>query len=254
MQSLDRFAKILKALAGADKGGLRLSQISRLSGLGLATTLRLLEALVEQGFAEADRDRKSFGLGPEMVFLGMAATRSFPVAELARDALLNLAGMTGDSAYFTLRSANHTICLDRVLGTYPVQTLTIQVGDQRPLGVGAASIAILATMSESDAEQVLRENQIAFEHFPEITADRIRSDVAAARQRGFSHTQNHVVPDVWAVSHAIRDPFGKAVGAVTTAAIMSRFKDGRLEFLHETTMKAAAEIEGRLSGQPSNLR
>ncbi|MFD1199886.1 IclR family transcriptional regulator [Brucella gallinifaecis] len=250
MQSLDRFAKILKALAGADKSGLRLSQVARLTGLGLPTTLRLLEALVKQGFAEADRDQKSFSLGPELVFLGMAATRSFPVAQLARDALLNLAGMTGDTAYLTLRSANHTICLDRVLGSYPVQTMTIQVGDQRPLGVGAASIAILATLTEAEADEILLQNQEAFKQFPDITTERIRNDVNKARTLGYAHTQNHVVPDVWAVAHAITDPFGKAIGAVTTAAIASRFKDDRLLFLHETAKIAATEIEKRITSHP----
>ncbi|MFT4115224.1 IclR family transcriptional regulator [Bradyrhizobium sp.] len=246
MQSLDRFVRILSVLASSGESGLKLTQVARAIDLSLATTMRLLEALIEQGFVSADRDNKTFNLGPELVFLGMAAEKAFPIVRIGRDALDDLAATTGDTAYLSLRSGNHTICVNRVLGSYPVQTLTIREGDRRPLGVGAASIAILATLSAAEADAMLVENESAIAKFPGITLERTRTEIAEARKQGYSFTQNHVVPDVWAVSHVVRSPFGNPLGAVTTAAIMSRFANGRLEFLLDATTRAASRIEERL--------
>ena len=40
-------------------------------------------------------------------------------------------------------SGADAVCIDRRLGSYPVKTLTVEVGTKRPLGIGAGSLAIL---------------------------------------------------------------------------------------------------------------
>lgn len=128
MQSLERFTSILRTLAESEGRWLKLSDVARSTGLGLPTTLRLLKALVAARFVDADTDSKTFALGPELVFLGLAAERNFSFAKRAEPEIERLARTTGNAAYLAIRSGDQLVCTSRAVGIYPVQALTIQVG------------------------------------------------------------------------------------------------------------------------------
>jgi DNA-binding IclR family transcriptional regulator len=142
-----------------------------------------------------------------------------------------------------MRDGGYSVCVERVLGHYPVQTLSINVGTRRPLGVGAGPVAVLAALPQDEVDELLRHHAAKIAKFPGLSVDRIRRDVADARMRGYAYTKGHVVKDVNAVGVAIKDAIGNPVGAVTLAAIASRFTGGRLEHVAEAVVNAVRDIE-----------
>lgn len=248
MQSVSRSASILRALASSPAQGARLSEIAQRCQLDKSTALRILEALSDQGLVSRDEDNKRFRLGIDLVFLGWSAARNFAIQEMARPVLDDLANITGDTAYLTLRSGNESVCADRVLGSYPIKTTTIDVGNRRPLGVGAGSVALLAGLPEEQSEEsIVAQDAAALAAFSGFTADDLRREVAASRQQGHSFTRSHVVPDVWGVGRWIRDPHGNTVGAVSMAAVSGRFANQRRDYLVSAVEMAAGQIEAALS-------
>lgn len=247
MQSVSRSASILRALASSPPEGARLSDIAPRCQLDKSTTLRILEALTAQGFVSRDDDSKRFRLGIDLVFLGWSAARNFAIQEVARPALDLLATTTGDTAYLTLRSGYESVCADRVLGSYPIKTTTIDVGNRRLLGVGAGSLALLAGLPKEQSDAILAHNEpLLAATFSGVTADGLRSGVQSARQQGHSFTRSHVVPDVWGVGRWIRDPHGNTVGAVSMAAVSGRFANQRSDYLVSAVEMAASQIEAAL--------
>jgi DNA-binding IclR family transcriptional regulator len=51
-----------------------------------------------------------------------------------------------------VRTGNDTLCVDRRIGSYPIQVLSIEVGARRPLGVSSAGVAILAAMPTPETQ------------------------------------------------------------------------------------------------------
>jgi DNA-binding IclR family transcriptional regulator len=246
MQSLDRFIAILRVMSAAEGRRLRLTEIAQTVGLSKATTLRLLTALRTEGLVDLKEEEKTFALGPQLVFLGLVASRHFQLNRIARPVLEQLAEATGDTAYLTLRDGAYSVCVDRVLGSYPVQTLSIDVGTRRPLGCGAGPVAVLATLPKQEADELIRRNAPRLAKFPGLTAERVRREVAEARVNGYAYTEGHVVQHVNAVAVAIKDAIGNPVGAVTLAAIASRFADGRLEEVAAAVTNAVRSVERAL--------
>jgi len=246
MQSLERSIGILRALAAAGIPELRLSDVARAVQLSKPTTSRILSALRQQGLVEESRETRTFRLGPELVFLGLSAAQNFRLTRLARPTLEKLAEGSGDTAFLTVRSNSEYVCADRVTGSYPVKTLTMEVGSRRPLGVGSGGLAMLAALPDDEIEQIVRANTTRLASFKRLSASRIRREVQQTRARGCAFAEGHVIKEVSGIGVAIRDPRGQAFAAVSVATISSRFDDGRLTALIKVTQAAAKEIERAL--------
>ena len=73
MQSLERAAVVLRAVAAAGPRGARLADVSDASGLSRSTAHRFLLALAAAGFLEQGPGDGAFYLGLELCSLGAAA-------------------------------------------------------------------------------------------------------------------------------------------------------------------------------------
>src|SRR5699024_7802404 len=99
-----------------------------------------------------------------------------------------LAKLTGDTTHFFIRDGDFAVCAGMVIGSYPVKTIAIQVGDRRPLGVGASSLAILSALPKRESDELI-ENYTRNPPslgFGEVLAADIQSAVVTARKVGHS--------------------------------------------------------------------
>src|SRR5262249_36878415 len=146
---------VLKALAANSAEGLRLTDVVNATSLGKATVHRVLSGLVAHGLVDQDKATGRFFLSLKLIGWAMAAGDRFGLARLAAPALAPLPKRTEDTIYLSLRSGDEAICIERREGPFPIKTLTLRVGDRRPLGVGAGSLAMLAFLPDEEVEQVI---------------------------------------------------------------------------------------------------
>jgi DNA-binding IclR family transcriptional regulator len=243
-QNVVRTALLLSALAGAAAQGLRLTDVGRLTGLGKATAHRLLAGLVAHGLAEQDDGR--FFLGKRLLSLAAAAANRFGLSRLATPILAALAQEFEDTVYLSLRSGDAAVCIGRFEGAFPIKTLTLALGESRPLGIGAGSLAILAALPQDEIERILVAQRAARASygFDEPT---LRALIARAQRQGYALNDGGIVPAMSAVGVALRGPTG-AVGAISVAAIADRLAPPRREAIVGALRVAAATIERALGG------
>lgn len=226
VQTIDRAAGVLRALAAGPSEGLRLADVTATLGLGKATAHRLLHGLMDVGFVEFNAASKRYALGYDLFVLG-AAARRFQIVDLARPALARLAAETGDTVYLSVRDGDRALCVDRSTGDYPIRTLTLNVGDRRPLGVGAGSLALLAFQDEAEIARILRDDHAARHPFEGFDADRLRDMVRTTRATGHAFNDGYIVGAMAAIGVPVLDDSGKAVAALSIAAIRERMQATR---------------------------
>jgi DNA-binding IclR family transcriptional regulator len=245
VKTVDRIAALLRVLAGHGAGGLGLSEIAKATGFGPATTHRLLTALADVGFACQDGPTKHYRLGAVVATLGRAALQQ-DVAMLAEGALDRLAAATGDTSFASVREGLAAICIGRAVGSFPIRTLTLDVGDRRPLGVGAGSLALLAALPDPEIAAVLARNADWLKDFSGFAPDGLQRLVARTRDQGFAFNDGLIVPAMNAVAVAVRDADGRPVVALSLAAIRDRMTPERRDGLVALLQSEAADLERRL--------
>lgn len=239
-QNVARAARVISALAAERTSGLRLTDVANATGLGTATVHRLLAGLLRHGFVDQHGGRYFVGLH----LLGWAAAASgrYGLAPFADASLDRLRVETGDTIYFSLISGHDAVCVDCREGAYPIRTLTLAVGDRRPLGVGAASLALLAFQTEAARAAILAEDGARRAAFG-IAEDALAEAVARARAQGYAVFDAWQTPGMVGVGVPVRRQGGAAVAALSAVSVAQRLSGERLESVAAALLREAAEIE-----------
>jgi DNA-binding IclR family transcriptional regulator len=267
-QGIERTAAVLRALRKASRSGTRLTDIATATGLSKSTAHRLLNGLMQVGFVEHDEATGLFHLGFDLFVIGAAAANRHGIAEIARPSLVRLESRTGDTVFLSVRSGVEAICIDRVEGSFPIKALTLNVGDRRPLGVGAGSLALLAFLPDSDIEQIVEGNAARLSAFPGYTPSLLYDMVEAARRQGYTLNDGHVLADMFAVGMPVMGRNQRPLASLSIAAIKGRIQGDRranlvgwlrteaqaLEQRIATLMEGLSDTEASRFGHPDHAR
>jgi DNA-binding IclR family transcriptional regulator len=229
-QNIARATLVLDALAHSGNDGLRLTDVSRITGLSKTAAHRCLAGLVDSGLASFDPPRSLFFLGDRILaWVGVAGQR-FAIAERVKPYLQRVADTCGDTVYFSVRRGDEAVCFGRAEGSYPIRTLTLSVGDRRPLGIGSGSLAIMAALPEAEIQRLLDTQSGPRSAYP-VSEELLRTMLADARESGFSTMDGYLIPGMSGVGVAVRDPSGTTKAALSIAAITERVNPPRLDEL-----------------------
>jgi DNA-binding IclR family transcriptional regulator len=169
-------------------------------------------------------------LGYAATALGRSALEQ-DVASAARVSLIRLAGKSGDTAFASVNEGTAAICVAREVGEFPIRTLTLSVGDRRPLGVGAGSLALLAALADDVIDKTLMRNEAWLKDFQGFSAGLLRRLVERTRKDGFAFNEGGIVPGMNAIGIAVVDEHGLPLAALSVAAIKDRMSKSRISEL-----------------------
>ena len=247
MLSLERALALLSVVAESN-AGLRLKDAAERLRLSTSTAHRILSALVEHRMLRLNEGARIYLPGSELYRLGQAAARHYSIVDLARPSMVRIAERTDDTVFLSVRDRDEAVCLDRVVGAYPIKTLTLAVGDRRPLGVGGGSLALLAALPEKERLAIIRDGSAAREQrYPAFTSGALTKWATEASRLGYALNAERVIPGMSAVAVAIRAADGSPLGAITVAAIRSRVQGDRLveivDLLKEECATVAEKVD-----------
>ena len=235
-----KVCRILRVLSTPQP--LRLADICAESGLNKASSLRLLDTLIGEGFVQRDATTKRYTLGDEALVLGVAMQGRDHIRDRARSALVRLAALSGDTLLLSTRHGLESVCVDREFGSFPIRANYLDLGSRRPLGAGAGSLALLAWLPNEEVETVLSLLAPVFKkRYPRISRELLLTEIALARERGYAMLLDVVVDQMGGIGVPILGSDGKPIGAISVAALSQRISN-RLALLVPALKKAGAEL------------
>lgn len=236
-----RAGALLRALAGFEPAGATTTSLAETAGVPRPTAHRLLTALAAEDLAERDGDTGHWHLGSECFLLGAAATSRHDVTPLARATVRRLAAETGESAFFSVRRGEETVCVLREDGSFPIRSHVLHEGIRFPLGVASAGLAVLALLPERERESYLATVDLAVEfgvvHERTSLAERVR----VTRERGYALNPGLIVEGSWGLGAAVLDGHDVPRWAISLTGIEARIAP-RQEQLGQTLLRAAHAI------------
>jgi DNA-binding IclR family transcriptional regulator len=247
-RNIARLLAVLDALSQASAEGLRLTDVMDAAGLGKTTAHRILNGLAAHGLADQDPESRRYFIGLKMLSWANTARDRFSFARFAEPALLRLSRQTSDTVYLVVRLGDEIVCTDAREGSFPIRVLTLNVGDRRPLGIGAGSLSILACLSDEEVDAYFARNGDMLTRYPfdEVS---LREMIAAARKNGYAYNNIHVLhgmenmPGMAGIGLAIRRRDGVPVAALHLTAITSRLDPPRRDNIVAALRNEVERIE-----------
>ena len=211
IQSVDRAARILKALAAGPRR-LGVSELADRLDLSRPTVHGLLQTLQAHGFVEQDRDSDKYQLGAGLLQLG--------------NSYLDLNELRGRSIVHAERLAGRAQAAVRVGVMHgPVVVVVhhvfrpdaafqvLEVGAQLPIHASALGKAILAYSPSTLIDDLMAEPLPRLTSRT-LTAKALAGELDGVRERGFARERDEAVLGEASIASAIFDHSGHAVGAI----------------------------------------
>jgi DNA-binding IclR family transcriptional regulator len=246
IQSLERGVQVLRAVAELKRNGARLADIVERTGLSKTTAYRILQTLVTTGFIDQEESTGLFYLGLDLVSLALMAANRHGLIDLISPCMERLAERTGDTVYFNIRNRYAAICVERVEGSFPIRTLTLNRGDRRPLGVGAGNLAMLAFLPDDEVRDIVDHNSAEIATFGNLDAASVLDLVAQTRLQGYAFNDGRIIVGMSAVGVPVMGSDHTPVAALSVAAVTERMRSERRSNIVAWLTSEATLVEEQL--------
>ncbi|MEU2775053.1 IclR family transcriptional regulator [Streptomyces sp. NPDC007162] len=234
-----RVGALLRALSTVNEAGAGTAELARATSLPRPTVHRLLVSLADEGFVDRDRRSGHWFLGPELYLLGGVAGSRYDITRHARESVHRLARLTGESAFFSARRGDETVCLLREDGDFPIRSFVLYEGARFPLGVVSAGLAVLSFLDDAEIDAYLAGGDLVDRWGPAHAADAVRERIAQTRLDGYAVNPGLVVEGSWGMAAAVFDHAGKPLWALTVTGVETRFRAERRPELGAVLLREA---------------
>ncbi len=248
VQSLGRAFDILRVIAHHQGTGVRLKDLTILTGLSQPTVHRLLAELQAQGVVRQRPYSRRYFLGAMVAELGLTASADYDFATLCRPSVARIAAETGDTAFVSKRSGLDLLCLDRRSGAHLFKAFTLDVGVRRPLGRGASGIALLMHLPEAEVLGVLRRNAAFLRQRDPQGEQEAECRWRQACEQGYA-VRDAAEADVRSVAVPIRDGRGQPGACLSVSTTRARLDEARLAQVVTLLEREARRLEDVLQAQ-----
>ncbi len=204
-----------------------------------STAHRILQCLVQENLASQSDDAHNYSIGDLTLELGLAAKPLQNAILKWRRVVEEVATQTGATTYLIGRSGNESVCLDTAAGSSVVRVLPVEVGQRRPLGLGAGALAILASLAEEECEHTIDLIEPYIPLYSSATVTILRDLVKKTRETGFAESWGHVAEGIFGLGVAIPGSRGSTMLALSIAAHQSIVSSEKILIWKRLLLKAA---------------
>jgi IclR family acetate operon transcriptional repressor len=245
--SIDKALTVLEALAEHR----RVTDIAAGTGLPKSTVHRILQSLVEWGFARVD-GTGGYLPGPRILTLAGKMMSRFDPAQHADSALQGLRDRTGFTVHFAIRSGDEAVYVRKLEGLRPYQ-MASRVGMSMPLHSTSIGKAILARLRDEEVTAIIARTGLERRTERTITdAATLLSHLAEIRRRGHSVDDEENEAGIRCVGAPVFDHTGAVMGGISVSGLAFEIAPDDTALAVEVTT-AAHEVSLALGAPPEQV-
>lgn len=241
-RTLERALDVIECVE-ASRTPMKLTQISKETGLHITTTQRITTTLARRGYLSSTE--AGYTLGPVVLAHAHAFMLQDRLAAVSHPVLQNLAETTGFTASVYVRSGWSRILVARV---EPPESLRYRfpIGQRLDLDVGGGKV-LLAAVSPEELDEFLAEyTGIALADGRQQTADSLRAELAEIATTGTYESHSERYPGTASLTATIADSRGRAIGAVNLVTTTETIDGDGLARFRSRVIQAARVIGEQL--------
>ncbi|GII78261.1 IclR family transcriptional regulator [Sphaerisporangium rufum] len=243
--SIDKALAVLEAIAEHH----RVTDIAAATGVSKSTVHRILQSLVDWGFARAD-GAGGYEPGPRILTLAGKVMSRFDPARQASAALRALHERTGYTTHFGIRSGDEAVYVDKLEGRRPYQ-MPSRIGMSLRLHSTAIGKAILAQLDDREVRSIAGRTGLPRHTARTLTeVSDLLDHLGMVRAAGFAMDDEENEPGVRCVGAAVFDHTGQVLGGISISSLAMDLRPDELENLAPVVVAAAREVSQAL-GAPT---
>lgn len=201
---------------------LKLSELSRATGIPMPTAFRIVATLEDEGYLERTPDGE-YRPGIGSLLLGSAALRASSLVQIAEAPLRELADRTGETVNLGVLHGDQVLYLIRLRNSDLV-TANVQVGSMLPAVYTSMGKLLLAFAGDDVIDGVVSSESFLPGAGPNALAgvSELKKELGRIREQGYSIQDQELALGLRSVSFPITGRNGQVVAAVNIAVSSAR--------------------------------
>jgi IclR family acetate operon transcriptional repressor len=242
MRSVQRALDLLNVLQ-TYQHPVRLTDLARHADLHIATVQRLVNVLVDNGFAV--RYASGYTAGPAALSIAHAYLVASPLNMIAQPIMQALSAECGLTSSLYVPLAGTRILVARVEGANPLR-YTLPVGERFPLSLGASGKTILAFLDDTTRRDILGPVD-SVEHADGTSKPKAEflAELDKIREQGYARSKGERALGITAVAAPILDSSGTVQGALGLTGPSDELTGDRTRRVVPELLRAAGAIGSR---------
>ncbi|MEW6533033.1 MAG: IclR family transcriptional regulator [Thermodesulfobacteriota bacterium] len=214
VESLAKGLEILHVFS-ANPTGLRLPEVTKLTGLPKATAYRFLQTLVSENYLHFFPAAGTFRLGPKVMSLGFGALLSLDIAELAQPYLEELSRRIHQNVNLGTLDGVEVVYLVRIK-VRSILGINLTVGSRISACNSAIGKAVLAYLGPEQLQLIIDEISLDPAVAEKIgrNGKLLRQQLAVIRKQGYAVNDGETVPGLASVAAPVRNAKGLVEAAI----------------------------------------
>lgn len=246
VQSVDRVLDILELLSSAPFG-MNLSDLAAASGLHVSTAHRLVNVLVDRGYAMKEPSSGKYRLTLRTFEIGSRVSGVWDLLSAAKPYLDELAAESQEAVHLVERDGDCVVYLYKAEPFRQLVRMSSHTGLRNPMYCTGVGKSILSWLPAEEVGRIWRSSEIVKFSDKTITdLSRMQQELEASRERGYAVDDEEHEQGVRCIAVAIRNWAGTPVAAVSISAPVARMDETMMERMLPKLKKTALEISRML--------
>lgn len=241
---------LLEVLARSDRP-LGVTELATRLGGGKSNVHKLLQALVELGYARRDVASGSYAASIRLWELGSAVLANLDLRHAAQSKMEWLLGRSRETVHLSLLDGDEVVYLHTLDSPEPVRAYS-PIGGRAPAHCVATGKAMLAWLDEAR----LRALSVRLRAWSPRTITgpgEFLREMERVRQQGYAVNRGEWRESVGGIAAPVRDPNGRVIAALGLSGPIERLRPASLKALAADVVRAADSLSGALAGRSSPL-
>jgi len=218
-----------------------LIDIERETGVSKTAAFRLAATMADRGFLVKDVRTKRYYPGT-ILFQLVHKFQMNDIVKVSESYIKELANLTNESVYLSIRSGNHYIQLTGIDSSYPVK-VTSTIGDEIELHLGAAGKIHMAHMASSEFDNYIKRTELKT-YTPETITDPhlLSQELERVKQKGYALSLGEGFPDSGGISAPIWGLGEEPAAALNILIPLARLTNDKQQELINLILKYSNQI------------
>jgi Transcriptional regulator len=245
-QSVDKMFQIIEVLAGS-KGSMRLQDISKAVQYPASTVLRMLNTLVELGYAYQISETSKYSLSLKFCEIGESVYSQFNLREFIHPYLQELSERCQEAACFAIEQDMMAVYLDAVEGPDKILKTLQRIGKSAPMHSTGVGKLMLLNYSDTKLAELVRQKgliRLTDKTFTDI--DSLKEELEKIRDQGYAYDNEECELGVRCIAAPIRDYTGRVKAGISVSGSTGRITLEKAELIINIITEISARVSKKL--------
>lgn len=237
--------RVLELLTARD-GAMGVSELASELNVGRSNVHRLLQALVEMGYAVNEGGRGNYRASLKVWELGAQALHKLDFREATAPAMRELLTRSNETVHLSVLNGDEVVYIDKLDSPEPVRAYSV-VGGRAPAYCVATGKVLLAWQDTPPTDLLtVRKLQV---FTPSTIGDtaQLASELARVRQQGYAINRGEWRGSVWGIAAPVLIGSGRVVAAMGISGPAARVRARGVRRLTSLVVEAAQEASRTLA-------